>query len=238
MASQRSLKPEAELRHAPSKCPPSPSHNVPLAMPLFHNHWLTDVNVQGVPCPQPACTRVLRSSLLPASASLARQSAVFCQPAATHSRHHLSPAPHAGLEEASPRRRRKSVAFQTPRPARGSFHTNTSPDSKKPLRVSRADLAAPVTNAFARSAQQGICRLPRPGDLVAAIGDHNRHPPCLARPLATPPSSRMSLAARRCATRHCTTYYHAASRAHDIDDAALDGGSNGPPLCTSSRHTA
>ncbi|KAJ7857269.1 hypothetical protein B0H14DRAFT_3447970 [Mycena olivaceomarginata] len=95
---------------------------------------------------------------------------------------------------------------------------------------------SPTLSQEARDEAFAICLAL--GTLAAAIGDLSRHPPCLARLLAAPPSSRMSLAACRRATRHCATYYRAASRAHDIDDAALDSASNSPPPCTSSRHTA
>ncbi|KAJ7875327.1 hypothetical protein B0H14DRAFT_3437226 [Mycena olivaceomarginata] len=39
----------------------------------------------------------------------------------------------------------------------------------------------PSPTLSSRSTRRGICRLPRPGDLTAAVGDHSRHPPCLAR---------------------------------------------------------
>ncbi|KAJ7790120.1 hypothetical protein B0H14DRAFT_3502017 [Mycena olivaceomarginata] len=69
-------------------------------MPLFHNHHTMDVNAQGVPCPEPACTRCLPA---PRKSTSARARPLG---------HHLSPAP----QEAAPRCCRESVAFPVPRP--------------------------------------------------------------------------------------------------------------------------
>jgi hypothetical protein len=63
-ASQRSLKPEAELRRAASECPPSPSHNVPpcnasVPQPLAHER-------QRAGYPLPATRLYSGSRVLPA----------------------------------------------------------------------------------------------------------------------------------------------------------------------------
>ncbi|KAJ7878881.1 hypothetical protein B0H14DRAFT_3435468 [Mycena olivaceomarginata] len=78
-------------------------------MPLFHNHHTIDVNVQGVPCPEPTCTHCLpapRNS--PPPASKKQRLAVTVR---------ASPFQH--------------LALMT-----GSFHMNTWPDKKKPPLVS------------------------------------------------------------------------------------------------------
>ncbi|KAJ7789382.1 hypothetical protein B0H14DRAFT_243620 [Mycena olivaceomarginata] len=71
------------------------------------------------------------------------------------------PATH--LEEATPRRRRESIAFPAPRPRKRELpheHLASQQESRC------ADAAAPIANTLARSMRRDACHLSRPWDLA------------------------------------------------------------------------